>query len=137
MITKVDSKDKRRKIISPHKNPRKDSEYIIQLKHRLAPNGLDAARGVELKLYYIPDKFVVEADNYDKYLLFFETKSQQYDSFEKLGSDIIDDLNNELIPKWIHLNITAEHAHTIHCVSYEERQPNWDNPFLLSRLKNI
>ena len=136
-MSKSDKTQARRKLIQPSKNPRKDSDYIIQLKHKLAPKGLDAARGVELKLFYIPDKLIVGAQDYDKYLLYFETKVDDYNSFEKLGSDIIDDLNNELIPKWIHLSITAEHAQTMHSLSFEERQPNWDNSFLLSRLKNL
>jgi hypothetical protein len=124
----------RRKLINPIKNPRKDGEYIVQLLHRLAPMDLEAQSGVELRLYYVPDRLVVDADDYDKYLSYFETKASGYKSYEELGSDIIDDLNNELVPKWIHLHIIAEHAHTIHRVKFEERQPNWDNAFLLSRL---
>lgn len=130
-------REERRKLIHPTSNPRGSSEYIAQLQHKLAPVGLDAARGILLNLYYVPDKLMMRAEDYDKYLTYFETKAEGYASIEQLGSDIIDDLNNELVPKWIHLNITAEHAHTIHCVSFEERQPDWDNPFLLSRLRNI
>lgn len=124
----------RRKLINPVPNPRKDGEYIVQLIHKLAPMDLEAQSGVELRLYYVPDRLVTGVDDYHTYLSHFETNESGYSSYEELGSDIIDDLNNELVPKWIHLHIIAEHAHTIHRVKFEERQPNWDNVFLLSRL---
>lgn len=123
--------------MQPVENPQRDHEYIVQLRHFLTPNGLEAARGVEIELHYVPDRLMLLAEKYDQYLHYFETQAEGYTTFEKLAGDILDDLNNELVPLWIHIQIQAEHAHAIHRVSFEARQPNWDNRYLLSRLKQI
>lgn len=132
---KGDDRQKRAALLNPIKNPKTDGDYLVQLRHKLAPSGLEATGGVIVDLFYVPGKLIIDVDNYDKYLTFFETRSQGYKTFEELAANILDDLNNELVPKWIMLNVISEHAHTVHCVSVEERQPKWNNDDLLRNLR--
>lgn len=132
-----DTTHTRRGLLQSVANPKPDSEYIVQLRHKLAPYGIETANGVELRLFYVPDAQMMTAENYDVYLSHFERELEECATIEELGAMIVDDLNNELVPKWIHLSLSGEHAHAMHRVSYEERQPGWDNVFLLSRLSTI
>ena len=56
-----------------------------------------------------------------------------------LSSNILNDVNNELVTRWLQLSISApnqvHHGIDRHEVMLEDRQPNWDNVGLLSRLK--
>ena len=48
---------------------------------------------------------------------------------------MLDDVNNELIPRWAQVELTAGpgDAGDCHGVIIEDRQPGWDNPALLAR----
>ena len=52
---------------------------------------------------------------------------------------ILDDVNNEVVPRWVQVTVTApgDRAAGVdgHGVMLEDRQPRWDNPALLSRLE--
>jgi 7-cyano-7-deazaguanine reductase len=49
---------------------------------------------------------------------------------------VLDDLNNELVPRWVELTVERD-APLPHRVVIEDRQPNWDNPQLMARLRRL
>ncbi len=61
-----------------------------------------------------------------------------WQTLEALATTMLDDVNNELVPRWCHVSVTAtgdggEH----HAVDAEDRQPAWENAAVLAGLPTI
>ena len=54
---------------------------------------------------------------------------------------ILDDINNEVVARWVQITVSSpdptDSALEFHGIVLEDRQPKWDNPALLSRLKRF
>ena len=64
----------------------------------------------------------------------------EWPALEHLANAILDDFNNEIVPRWVQLEVSAPFAGDIegeHCVILEDRQPTWSNERLISRLKPL
>ena len=92
---------------------------------------------INVEVRYVPDKLVIDRDSLTGY--FQALTANVNDPLELLVAVIMDDLNNELIPRWLNITATIEDASNPvgHSVTFEDRQPNWDNPSLLARLAAI
>lgn len=105
--------------------PSPDSRHDFLVELRGEP-----AAGTRLTVRYVPDLAVLEPAGFAAYLAGLDG------GLEALAMAVLDDLNNELVPRWV--EVTAERdAPFPHRVVIEDRQPNWDNPPLLGRLRRI
>jgi len=59
---------------------------------------------------------------------------------ESVATVLINDLNNELVPRWVQIRIEItpqpDAPALFHTVTLEDKQPKWSNPELLARLES-
>lgn len=111
-------------------NPRTNLDYIVMLEGRVAHHGH------YVHLTYVPDKLVLGAESFEAYLAAFGADAPLM--IEQLAFDILDDINNEIVPRWVQVIVTAPHGGPSvrpQKVIVEDRQPNWDNPRILAHLR--
>jgi len=123
----------RRDLLSTGPNPGSRLDYVISLEGALGAR--QGPHRLNLVLRYVPDKLVLEEGNFATYLGQF--KEVTGETLEALGVSILEDVNNEVVPRWVQVSITTTDQTTPerHGVLLEDRQPRWDNPSLLSRLR--
>ena len=126
----------RRNILNCTSNPDGGIDYMVNMEGHIDKEG---ATRTNVLLRYVPDKLVLNAGSFGVYL--DKLGDIGWNVPEDLAVTIISDINNELIPRWIRISVNApDLAHPAvdtHGVVLEDRQPKWDNPGLLSRLKQI
>lgn len=113
-------------------NPNRDFDYVVSLQGKL---GVEALGGeVILGLRYVPDREIVLDPDMDAYLT--SVSGQAWSSIEEFAAAVLADLNNELVPRWVSVVVTLRRPRgsAEHTVIVEDRQPNWDNRALLSRI---
>ena len=100
----------------------------------MRPEGRDLSATVGLS--YVPDKVVLDAAAFGRYLEALTRGG--WTSLEPLAVAVLDDVNNEAVPRWVQVVVSGPDAlHPgveKHSVVVEDRQPRWDNAPLLSRL---
>lgn len=126
----------RRRLLECNSNPDSAIDYMVNITGHIDKEG---STRTNVSLRYVPDKLVLEAGSFGVYL---DTLGEiGWKVAEDLAVTIISDVNNELIPRWVQISVSApDLAHPAvdtHGVVLEDRQPKWDNPGLLSRLKQI
>ncbi len=129
----MDTKDRRALL---HAAPRPGSQaldYVISLgggvSHAVHPAPLSVL------LRYVPDKRIVEPPSFMAYLKALDEAPLA--SVEAVGVAILEDVSNEVVPRWLQVLVSAESDDPQYTVLLEDRQPKWDNPALLSRLKRF
>lgn len=111
-------------------NPNKTIDYIITLETRLSQTP------VTLTLRYIPDKVILDSRCFDSYIT--EVAAHQDQHIETLTATVVEDFNNELVIKWVQVIAYEDLGdNSKHNVIIEDKQPRWDNPHLLARLRKI
>lgn len=111
-------------------NPRADIDYVVAFDGR-------TAGGAVVQLAYVPDKLLLNGGAFDAYLGAFATGAET--SVESLALDILDDIGNEIVPRWVRVVVSLpriEPGTGMHSVIAEDRQPNWDNPCILANVRN-
>ena len=106
-------------------NPNPALDYLIMID--------DCAPKTDwsIALRYVPDKLIVEPDAIARYVERLVTQGDA--GAEKIALAILEDLNNETVPRWI--EVACAHRGTPqHRVLIGDRQPNWENSGLLARL---
>jgi hypothetical protein len=115
-------------------NPSPGLDYVVTHLGRLRLAG--QAPEIALCLRFVPDRLILAGDAVEAYLAALGDES--WGSLEDLATAALEDLNNELVARWVHLTLGIEHGsrqhHEAHRVTLEDRQPGWDNPELLARL---
>lgn len=108
---------------APSPDPRHD--YIV---------GLEGAVGdAMVTARYVPDRLIVTAEAAAAY--FAALDSATLDSApgaEALALLVLDDFNNELVPRWIEVQVTRDRP-LRHWAAVEDRQPGWENPLISAR----
>ena len=90
--------------------------------------------GVKITLRYVPAKLSLSADTFAGYLAMIAPESERM--LEALALAVLDDINNEIVPRWVQIvAVRTAPDTTVHQVIVEDRQPKWDNPALLARLE--
>lgn len=95
----------------------------------------DAVGTVHVRLRYIPDKQIFNAEAFDAYM--GALADLTWTSLEASAADILDDVNNEIVPRWVQVTVSVQsslNSTSVHMVMVEDRQPKWDNPALLARI---
>jgi len=107
-----------REIIKTDKNPNKidykiELESIIEIKNRK----------ISVSILYIPHDFILIVKDFEKYLEQFSDSGAL--KIEEIAGQILDDLNNELIPRKIELTLEEKLGKSCHKVMMEDTQPGW------------
>lgn len=116
----------RRALIETAPNPDPRLDYVAELD----TDGT-AARTVTVSLRYVPDRLILAAASFGRYL--DAVCGGGWDSVEALAVAVRDDVNDRLVPRWLLVAVAAPG----HRVLIEDRQPRWDNPHLLARLRRF
>ncbi len=125
----------RRALLDTQSNPDKGHDYVITL--RAIVFGLSTKSKTTLTLRYVPDRYVLAPSSLEVYL---KTIGElDWPGLEKAATVIRDDINNEVVPRWLQVSlcapVNAQGTVQHHDILLEDQQPKWDNPSLLSRLK--
>ncbi len=119
----------RREILETRANPQTSLDYLVAIDAA-------ASSGRDIRLRYVPDKLLVRPDAFDAYL----SALTAIDALpaEELALAIIEDINNEVVPRWVQVQITDGASdqgpnNGAYRVLIEDRQPNWDNPQIVAR----
>ena len=129
----------RRKLLVTEPNPDANLDYLAALEGEIAPLEGCAGTAASIRLVYVPDKAILSPASFSRYL--DALGKETWVSLEGVAVTVLGDINNEVVARWVRVAVTAEPVLlpgvTAHTVMAEDRQPNWDNPALLSRLKRI
>jgi len=118
----------RRALLITRRNPNPAHDYLCDLSTRLDR--------YEISIRYVPDKDLAQLEDLTAY--FDAVFTHPDTSPEAFASLLLDDFNNELIPRWIQITLSLNSSDPMtHRVILEDRQPNWDNAYLIQRLKPI
>ncbi|MSO93171.1 MAG: hypothetical protein EXQ86_07200 [Rhodospirillales bacterium] len=120
----------RRSLLLTTPNPDARLDYVITLGGRVAWAGREAS----LCLRYVPDRSVIDAEAFGRYLDAFAGAPAT--PLESLAATVLADINDQLVPRWAEVAATAPGGTRLkeHSVLIADRQPKWDNPALLARL---
>ncbi|WP_417836776.1 hypothetical protein [Thalassospira tepidiphila] len=125
----------RRNLIHTEPNPGTRIDYVVTLQSNLT--GAKDVFPARLTLRYVPDRLILKTSNLAEY--YAEIASIEFENFEAAAVLLMDDFNNELVPRWISLRLdkqTADNDQVFHHeTALEDRQPKWGNPRLLDRLE--
>ncbi len=125
----------RRSLIATMPNPDSRLDYVTALKGTIPPG--EEGWETTIALRYVPDKLIIEPAAFGRYLE--ALKGPKRGSLEEVAVTVLNDINNEVVARWVQVSASAPGgAHpgvAEHGVMVEDRQPRWDNPALLSRLR--
>ena len=122
----------RRGPLASRANPNLALDYVVLID--------SSARVLDyrLRLRYVPDKLILDPTSFDQYLS--ALAGHQLTEPEEIALTVLDDINNQVVPRWVQVTLRQgqasgpDAASALYCMLVEDRQPNWDNPELLSRL---
>jgi 7-cyano-7-deazaguanine reductase len=127
----------RRSLIAVAPNRGGHLDYVVALEGGIPPAG--DTKGTQVGLRYVPDKLVLHPHAFCAYLN--ALAGSEAGSLEDVAVMILDDINNEVVARWVQVTVSlpdhAESALEFHGIVIEDRQPKWDKPALLSRLKRF
>ena len=125
----------RRRHLAVRANPSPGIDYVISYEGRLESTSPVGEAALELR--YVPDRLVLEEHAFADYLIVLS--GEDYGTLEEAAAILLDDLNNELVARWLHLSLSVETSKlgTVrsHHVALEDRQPGWKNGELMERLR--
>lgn len=112
-------------------NPNAGIDYVCAL----TAQARDGYARVDVR--YVPDKLLITTEAFEYYLHSFE--HGEVSALESFALAVLDDLNNELVPRWLQIRVTADEKGLDrgHRVMIEDRQPKWDNPALLANIERF
>lgn len=119
----------RREILKTRPNPQSGLDYLVAIDAA-------ASSGRDIRLRYVPDKLLLRPDAFDAYLTALTSMDEL--PAEELALAIIEDINNEVVPRWVQVQIKdgandPAPGAGAYRVLIEDRQPNWDNPQIVAR----
>ncbi len=124
----------RRLLLSIAPNPDPKSDYVVTIEASFL---IRLRTEVSVVLRFVPDRDILASDSFDTYLA--RLSEIDLSGLEAIATTILTDVNDRLVPKWIQVEAATGFAQAVgvhrHAVLAEDRQPRWDNPTLLSRLK--
>ena len=125
----------RRNVLVSEPNTNMRLDYVVDLGGHIGAAG--DGKPTKIGLRYVPDKLVLDPAAFGCYLEFLG--NEEWSSLERLAVTILDDVNNEVVARWVQITVSGPDAATPgvdrHGIMLEDRQPKWDNPALLSRLR--
>ena len=113
----------RRSRLATIANPAPWHDYRVRWSGALAD-------GRALTVEYVPDRLVLAPGSFAAYLESLE--AGRWPALEALVAAMLDDLNNQLVPRWVRVCGGLSRGEIRHHVAADDRQPGWDNPVLLA-----
>ena len=108
-------------------NPNSSIDYLVQFDCTM----VCANRSLSLSIRMVPDRWVMEDACLQNYIALL---SASVAPIETLANQILADLLNTLIPRFLHVELCHKQGNQSHRVVMEEKQPKWNNAGLLARL---
>ena len=109
---------------TPNPNPKLD--YVTELRKQISST-------LWVTLTYVPDKLLLRPEAFIKYMeVTLPTLAESYESFAHV---FLEDLNNEVVPRWLRIEIASETVPTRRIVLIDS-QPKWNNAPLLASLSS-
>ena len=127
----------RRNFLETTSNPDKRLDYVVTLQGTVRHQGNDGPTA-SVRLRYVPDVLILPPHAFIAYL--GALSGLEWPSLEQLANVVLDDFNNEVVPRWVQLNVSAPFEGDMegeHSVTLEDLQPTWQNERLISRLKPL
>lgn len=128
-------KIERRRNLTTSRDPDPRLDYVVTLAGSIPPAGDRGALIVEVR--YVPDKLILSSGGFALYLA--GLADADWNALEEIAVAVLDDVNNETVARWVQVTVSddadAGDSKTSHSVMVEDRQPRWDNPALLGRLR--
>ncbi len=107
-------------------NPNPKLDYLTELRKQLSST-------LRVTLTYVPDKLLLRPEAFNGYLeAALPTIAEPYESFAHV---FLEDLNNEVVPRWLRIEIASETVPTRRIVLIDN-QPKWSNEPLLASLSS-
>ena len=124
----------RRTLLVTTPNPSPKLDYVTGFEGHIDVSASESS--TEIVLRYVPDRHILEASSFEKYLQVIE--QTKWRSLEEIAVTLLDDIRNELVARWVQVNVKSNpvdlpHLHG-HSLTLEDYQPNWQNEDLLSHL---
>lgn len=114
-------------ILTSFPNPFRRKTYTVSMMQDVTIGRRDYL----FSLRYIPDKLLLDNEGLNRYL-----HQREAGRVETLAHDIMDDIMDQIIPKWIEVNLRQKNnkfGQNI-LVTMTDRQPGWqDDAFLNSK----
>lgn len=124
----------RRSLLSTAPNPDPKSDYLVTIEASFL---LRLRTEITVTLRFVPDRDILASDSLDTYLA--RLSETDLPGLEAIATTVLTDVNDRLVPKWVQVEAATVIDQAVgvhrHAVLAEDRQPRWDNPALLSRLK--
>ncbi|PHZ85252.1 hypothetical protein [Paremcibacter congregatus] len=120
-------------LIALHNNTHRSRSLSVALLQDLTT----AQTAYRVGIRYIPDKLLLDPENLPAYLE--KILSQTDVTVDLLAPEIIEDLMDQVIPKWIEVTLeqAPDQQNQKIIVTVEDRQPNWQDDGLLLRLPRL
>ena len=120
-----------RGMIQTAPNPDPAYDYVVTLEGQI---GTVSHSETGLIVRYVPDRLVIDHESFMVYAR--EIGERNWPNLESLAVAIIEDINNELVPRWVRVWINGRAGdHARHQAVIEDRQPQWKNEELLNGLE--
>jgi NADPH-dependent 7-cyano-7-deazaguanine reductase QueF len=116
----------RRDSLTTRANPDSRHDYLVTLR-------ADSGPGTWLTVRYVPDRAVITPEGFAAYVA---SLPAGFDGLEAMALAILDDINNEAVPRWVEVQVRRDRP-VPQRVVVEDRQPSWDNPHLFARLSRL
>lgn len=120
----------RRSILSAQENPDQKLDYVVSLKATIKTSLAESP--VEACLRYVPDRVVLKPASLDDYL--GQVGAIRWSSPEEFAVTVLNDINDELVARWIEVSLKIRSGDIDHDVVLEEQQPQWEKQDILFRL---
>ena len=118
----------RRALLTCDSNPNDRSDYLISLGDRLMMGDHGT---FDVRVTYVPDPFILNVTSFHSYLMALGDPTEM--TPERFGKTLLEDVNNELVPRWVRVTLIGRPAATVggsyRCL-LQDSQPNWSNPSL-------
>jgi len=128
---------RRQSCIETAPNPEFHGDYLCLLSGTLGQHG-GAGQSAAVTLRYVPDKWLIKPAVFTAYLS--QVPATEDRLLEETAHLILDDLNNQLVARWVQILLdvpSPDGGPPAHRVLLEDRQPQWDNPSLLARVRQF
>ncbi|MBT3906662.1 MAG: hypothetical protein HOB79_16000 [Rhodospirillaceae bacterium] len=116
----------RRQLLAAIPGPDTEHEILVRMEQAVSFEG--DQNSTQIRIMYIPDRLLLPDESLRAY--FNVVSTLDYGSLETLAVKLLDDFNNEIVPRWVQIDITTTGAQ----ITATDRQPGWDNPNLLSTI---
>ena len=127
MNVPIESKDQLyRTFLKTAPNPNPKLDYITELRKQVSST-------LWVTLTYVPDKLLLRPEAFIKYMeVTLPTLAESYESFAHV---FLEDVNNEVVPRWLRIDVISKKDLTRRIVLIDS-QPKWNNAPLLASLSS-